>query len=558
MPDTIAALETRLKHASTQREKIDALNDLAWEIRNEDNERAISLAQTAYELSFSGDFSGKPYSMGQASSLTTRAYLDRNGPLGEALDKCFKALALIESEAPNLVSVRCMRLICWLYFYLGDLSNALTYGLKALDVAKAGDHKDLTAAVLSSLTMVFAVAGDLDQALAKHEEALGVAREINDELQEMVAFNQGANVYLGQGNLERALDLATRAWEIAQRLETDESRVDVSDTLGEVLQAIGDYEQAEKLLIETIDLDTKLGSEWGQAHDWLGLGRLHISQDKLAQAEADLQKSLEISKKIGLRQLQMEWHENLYQIYERQNNWEDAFAQLKAFHELYKENHNDSASRKIALLNVAHQVETSRRDAEIYHLRNEELLREIEERKKVEKALEELAVTDPLTGLFNRRHFFNIAEFLLAEATRYKHPLSLIILDIDHFKQVNDTYGHAVGDEAIKLLSATIKTLIRASDVAARFGGDEFVLLLPETNLEQAVKFADRLRFSLKDKTFSASQIQFHFTISIGVAGFLVPSNSVDELLEHADRALYAAKQEGKNQVQVYQRPENH
>jgi diguanylate cyclase (GGDEF)-like protein len=164
-------------------------------------------------------------------------------------------------------------------------------------------------------------------------------------------------------------------------------------------------------------------------------------------------------------------------------------------------------------------------------------------------------MTDPLSGLFNRRHFFRLAEFALAEALRYQHSLSLMILDIDHFKQVNDTYGHATGDGAIRLLAATIKTTIRAADVAARFGGDEFVILMPDTNTEQAIKSGQRLRLALAEITIPASQQRFHITLSIGVASLSAGANSIDILLEHADRALYATKQGGRNQIQVYQEP---
>jgi diguanylate cyclase (GGDEF)-like protein len=552
MSNQIAELETQLAQAQTQREKIDALNDLAWEMRNADGERAMALAQEAYEMSGSGDFSDKPYAMGQASSLTTRAYLDRNGPLDQALDKCFQALALIETETPNRVVIRCTRLICWLYFYLGEHSNALMYGLKALDIARAGAFKDLIAAVQNTMTMIYAVTGDFEQALKSQAEALASAREAKDELQEMAALNQGANVYLEQGDLEHALDLATHAWEIAQCLESDESRADVSDTLGEVLRAMGDYERAECLLFEAIENDAKSGSELGRANGWLGLGKLHLSQKRFEQAEADILKSLELSEKTGSRQLQMECHSHLYQIAEQQEKWKQAFTHLNTFYQLYKANYNETASKKMSLLKVAHQVETAKRDAEIYHLRNEELLREIEERKKLEQALEEQAMTDPLSGLFNRRHFFNMAELLFAEAVRYNQPLSVMILDIDYFKQVNDTHGHAIGDEAIKLLASMIKSTIRSADIAARFGGDEFVLLMPQTNTAQAIKFAQRLRLSLAEKTIPASQLHLRFTLSIGVSSVSVDVNSMDKLLEGADRALYSAKHNGRNQVRAY------
>jgi len=554
MSNRISELEKQLAQTQTQREKIDVLNELAWELRNDDDKRAAALAEKAYELSSNGDFAEKPYAMGQASSLTTRAYMERNGPLDKALEKSFQALALIEGEASNPIIVRCMRTICWLYFNLGEFSDSLSYGLKALDIARAGSYKPEMASVSNSLTMVFAVTGDLEQAFKMHTEALQVAREAEDETQELVSLNNGAMVLLEGGELDRALELASQAWEIAQRIGASDGRADVADTLGQVLQKMGEFERAEKLLVEALEIDTLSGHELGQANDLLGLGKLRLSQGKLKPAKADLLRSLEISNKIGARQFQMECHSNLHQIAEQQGDWERAIAHHKAYHEIYTENYNKTASNKLAMLKVAHQIETAKRDAEIYHLRNEELLNEIEERKKAEEALRELAMTDPLTELFNRRHFFSVAEYLLAEAMRYNHPLSVMILDIDFFKQVNDSYGHAVGDEAIKLLAATIKSIIRASDVAARFGGDEFVILMPETDTEKALKAAQRLQFSLAKKTITTSQKHFYFTLSIGAASISEDVNSIDMLLECADRALYVAKQAGRNQVQVYQK----
>jgi diguanylate cyclase (GGDEF)-like protein len=403
--------------------------------------------------------------------------------------------------------------------------------------------------------MIYAVTGDFEQALAMNTESLAVTHAADDKLQEMGALNQAANLFLERGELPRALELATQAWELAQKLGINDARADASDTLGQVLQAMGEYERAEQLLAETLEIDRQTENEWGQVNCLLALGKVRISLQKFAQAQADLQKSLKIAKKIGSHQLQIECHAQLSQIFEQQGRWKQALAHCKAYHKMYIESHNETTSKKLAALKVAHQVETAKRDAEIYHLRNEELLHEIEERKKAEQTLEEMAMTDPLTDLFNRRHFFRVAEFILNEAVRYEHALSVMILDIDNFKQVNDTYGHATGDEAIKLLAATIKSIIRTADVAARFGGDEFVVLMPETNSQQALKTAQRLRLYLAERTVPTNQYRFHFTLSIGVASVSAEVNSIDILLEHADRALYLAKQTGRNQIQVYQKP---
>jgi diguanylate cyclase (GGDEF)-like protein len=127
-----------------------------------------------------------------------------------------------------------------------------------------------------------------------------------------------------------------------------------------------------------------------------------------------------------------------------------------------------------------------------------------------------------------------------------------MVLDLDRLKQINDSYGHAVGDEAIKILATTLKTIIRASDVPVRFGGDEFVVFMPETNIDQAIKLAQRLRLSLAENPIHTGQNPLFLTLSIGVAGLSHNVDSIDKLLENADRALYLAKQKGRNQVQSY------
>ena len=180
---------------------------------------------------------------------------------------------------------------------------------------------------------------------------------------------------------------------------------------------------------------------------------------------------------------------------------------------------------------------------------------DITEHKMMEQALEKMASTDPLTGLNNRRHFFRLAGILWQQSIRYRHPLALLMLDLDNLKQINDTYGHALGDEALDLVAAGIRQVLRAADVSARFGGDEFVVLMPETTVTQAIEIADRLQQYLAEHPIGARENALQLTLSIGVTGFVSDRETpnIDALLEHADRALYAAKQAGRNRVQVYQ-----
>ena len=182
------------------------------------------------------------------------------------------------------------------------------------------------------------------------------------------------------------------------------------------------------------------------------------------------------------------------------------------------------------------------------------LLRDISERKKAEKVTQELLSTDPLTGLYNRRYFFGIVNALTSEAARYGHPITFMLLDLDHLKMVNDTYGHAKGDLALQHLANSIHYVTRASDIAARFGGDEFVIFLPQTDTAQAVYLAERLREHLASTPVPNIGDNFFITLSIGMTSVSASyeSVSIDSLMEQADRALYQAKQSGRNQVCVW------
>ena len=171
----------------------------------------------------------------------------------------------------------------------------------------------------------------------------------------------------------------------------------------------------------------------------------------------------------------------------------------------------------------------------------------------LEKAqlLEQWAITDSLTGLHNRRHFLELAELEFHRARRYQHPLSAMMLDIDHFKRVNDTYSHALGDQVIQAVAALCRENLRDIDLMGRYGGDEFVALVPEVNLDDARKAAERLRKIIADAPIDTERGPLNITISIGVVALTPDYLDFASLLNQADAALYTAKNAGRNRVEA-------
>ncbi len=183
------------------------------------------------------------------------------------------------------------------------------------------------------------------------------------------------------------------------------------------------------------------------------------------------------------------------------------------------------------------------------------LINDVTALKESEERLRRLSITDPLTGVSNRRHFVEAAEQELARARRHGWPVTLLMLDLDHFKSINDTHGHAVGDEALRTFTAAGRALLRENDLLGRTGGEEFAILLPETDIAGARMVAERIRRRTAELAVPAGGETVRFTVSIGVACCAAGTRDVDAMLSSADEALYRAKAAGRNRVVCAREP---
>jgi diguanylate cyclase (GGDEF)-like protein len=168
------------------------------------------------------------------------------------------------------------------------------------------------------------------------------------------------------------------------------------------------------------------------------------------------------------------------------------------------------------------------------------------------KVLEKWALTDSLTGLDNRRHLLKKAEIECIRANRFKHPLTTIMMDIDNFKGVNDTYGHFIGDQVIKAVAERCKHELRSIDIIARYGGDEFVIMLVETDLQGALAVTERIRQTITREPVKTDRGQLNISVSMGIASITEGCSEATMIINRADDALIAAKSAGKNHIEVY------
>jgi len=207
---------------------------------------------------------------------------------------------------------------------------------------------------------------------------------------------------------------------------------------------------------------------------------------------------------------------------------------------------------------LRYAVERKRAEEKIYRMLSEKerLVKELSdantELEKTQAILQDLAIRDELTGLYNRREMDLILQEEMQRSQRYRRPLSLVMLDIDHFKKVNDVYGHPAGDRVLRSFGVLLKNNLRATDRPIRYGGEEFGIVLPELDGGEAWKTAERLRQIIAEYPFSVDGAgeegrTIHLTVSLGVVVFPADADSKEALIEHADQALYEAKRLGRD-----------
>jgi diguanylate cyclase (GGDEF)-like protein len=264
-----------------------------------------------------------------------------------------------------------------------------------------------------------------------------------------------------------------------------------------------------------------------------------------------------------------------------EDSFQKAFALMAEFHESYLKRFEENTSSRLTSMRV--NMESRRKDLEIEHLKKEKLLDAIELGKqqqeneiqkyitiiwiiiagafvllivfqrRITKKFMKLSFHDPLTQLYNRRYIFNLLNNLIAKTQQGKIQLALILMDIDNFKQINDTYGHATGDKVLCKLSEICLNELRHSDSIGRIGGEEFLIVLPRESEEQTHMIAERLRQAVeKTHIVSDNNEKINFTISVGITRLRKDCTDAKVLFKQADQALYQAKQEGKNRIVEY------
>ncbi|MBL8113187.1 MAG: diguanylate cyclase [Acidobacteria bacterium] len=459
----------------------------------------------------------------QALSLKGAA-LTQESRYQEALDALYEALAAFDEAGSPALAGDTLNYVAVVHEELGDWEEAGTMYARSLASARASGDRDLEGKVLANIGE-----GELSRGLLTEAEAhLGRAHEIFSAI----------------GNTARD------AWCLA--------------TLARIAEERGADAEAGRLLGEALAAAEKGGVTRTHAEVLVGLGTLLARRGDEKAALTHLRWALALLETSGIRREIFKTHEALSATYARFGRFEEALHHHREFHRVRSEVFDDLARVRLERLKARYEVEKVQREREIEQLRSVELARAYDELARLNGELRatamklaDLAIHDALTGVYNRRHLDAVLPRELSRAVRTGSPLSVAMVDLDHFKDVNDRFSHALGDEVLVGVARLAGQRLRKSDLVARYGGEEFVLLLPDTPLEEAIALCEKLREAFEGQTFGEHRLKV--TASIGVASsqerndagaaMSAASSGAAALLALADERLYEAKRSGRNRV---------
>lgn len=538
---------TELSPTGTIRRQIDALNERAHELREPDAKQGLALAQTAHDLAAS-----ERYAEGMIASLVNQSHCYSwlsNFVL--ALSQGLAALRLAENLAGYSGLADLFLALARAQMHLSNLNESVECGEQALSYARRVGDRLTEADSLNILGIIYYRSGKSEIAFSNYAEALALHRALNNRQGECKVLVNMAQAYSAQAEYERALTIAYSGLKIARAAQSRMLEAYMLHTLGQIYADKGVFVTALDYLEQSLPAADAVGNQYVRLVSLVAIGQVQVRNQQFAAAIPQLMETLALAEQLNSKLYIYRCHELLAAIYEAQADWSAAFKHYKLFHTIKEAVFTETGMHRLQSLEMMHQIETTRREAEIYHLRNVALEKEVAERRRLEAELLHQATTDVLTNVANRRSFLRVAYDDFIHAVQSNQPLALALIDLDHFKHINDTYGHACGDQMLIALAQTCQANIRPGDRFARFGGDEFVLLLPGTDQAQAYLVVERMYRLLTTQPVIWEGCPVALSISAGIAERQGAADTLDALLARADQALYQAKRAGRNRIEL-------
>ena len=529
--------------------EIEKLNRSAWElIQDEALNQARPILERVKDLLDQVQDRGLLYDHARVSYLVNMGGIEQYiGP--KSLQYFIEAYSIVETISFPTGLLDTLTGLSWGYYFLGDYVKAKSYVERAIQLAESLDDAARLWRVRNAAGAILSDTNEVERALEYLKLNIDQLSEERINHDGCIAYNNMAMVLLTCERYEEAEEAALQALDMVAKWNQPLTAVCVLDTLGLVYKGKKQYDLSLLYYREAINIQTPLRYRNINFEPYLNLGEVLLLTGELQEAEEMLKIALKLAEEKQGSRLEYVCYEKLADIAEKKGNYKQALEYYQRFHKEKERMFNQQKINQIADLISTHKIENALKDARILELQNISLLREIETQKQRHVELEYLATTDPLTGMMNRRHFGTLANFQFEEARRSGQPMSVVMFDIDHFKTVNDQFGHRVGDDVLVKVAKAINLSIRAGDLACRYGGEEFLLLIPDHDLESTLIIADRVRMAIEALSMSVGDEAINITISAGVATLHSEDEDLDGLIERADQRLLKAKTLGRNTV---------
>ncbi len=516
--------------------EIDQLTDAAWPKRDANPREARLLADRAKTLAENAG-----YMLGLGRSFTVSSFLHyRAGRYAEGLEEALMALEPLELAQDTAWLSRLYNNLGLMHDGLGDRTQAMSWLLKQLELGRRLGDEQQEATALHDL-------GFLAVGTQQSRDYFCKARELfykaGDGWGVALSCLNLAEGYIKESDYEWALQLVDEAMSIENHEGEAVEKAFINQTLGNIRAAQGNYDKALEHYQTSLDFTSN-----GQGDDnltpdiYLEMGKIYQKLGRLDEALAYLHKGLQLAEEMDFRVVIYKAHETFAHYYKSLGEFDKALLHFETFHGLKEAIFNTDNEQKMRAMEVIHRTEAVRQEAALQQRKNAELREHIEHLEELNARVKALSISDPLTGLYNRRYLFDYLAGLESS-----QALSVAMFDIDHFKHINDSYTHFVGDDVLRGIGTLFAAFVRGTDIAARFGGEEFVIVFGNTTLDQAVLACERLRQSVETHFWSENHPDLKTTISVGITSGV--AKDYETLLRAADQKLYEAKHLGRNCV---------
>lgn len=468
-----------------------------------------------------------------------RFYLDR---FEAALADSLEALQLARLAQAPLQQAFALHRIGWIYDNFGLYQEALESFLAELATFDELDVEDgRKALALNGVGISYSHLQDFGKAMTYLESALAIARQHSDLRAQALTLSHLGLVVEERREYARALEYYRQSFALYETLGDSRALARLHINIGKVQHRLNELDAALKAFNEALEHTERKPSASLAIEAHLNLSYLYYQRLEPAAALEHLYAARALTDEDAAPADAFRVHRALAEAFKLQGEFRRALAHFETYHALKERVQREAELRKSRGLLLQFDAENLQHEREMYRIKHVELARAYSQ-------LEALSVRDPLTNLHNRRYLNQQLSRELTRAQRYRRPLSLMLADIDDFKLVNDRFSHAVGDEVLRAVAEILYQRTRAADICVRLGGEEMVVLFPETGLKDALTICEDILAAIADYDWQSVAPELQVTLSIGLAE-MEDGDSPDSLLDRADKRMYEAKAAGKNRV---------